>query len=221
MKKKKKYDIFNVAKIGCLKVFMFDIFKWFRKKSYYEIKCPYRYIATEKAGDMWWIYTRPFKEIITAYEEEFQEKPHSFFDCGCASGQLLVQAEKMGMRVNGIDIKEYEAIHPNVEVGSILEYSKPIDHDLVYCNDVLTCVSEEEVPAVLDKFKRAKLLVAIHLTSEDDEKAGGSEYREKSKFHRLIKSQNWWLNCFDKNGFNAKFCDKTGFFVAKSRERDG
>ena len=189
-------------------------------KCYYEIKCPYTYQAYDKQNKCWWIiYTQPLKKITNLYQTEFGKKPLSFFDCGCASGQLLVQAEEMGMTVNGIDIKEYKSLHPNVTVGSILDYNKPINHDLVYCNEVLTCVKEEEIPAVLDKFKSTKMLVAVHLTTEDDEKAGGTSYREASG-PRVIKSQKWWLDCFNKNGFNAKFHEKSGFFIAKPRQRE-
>ncbi len=210
-----KWGIFKVKKIP-----MFNIFKLFRKKHYYEIKCSYTYTASDKKGNMWDIYTHPVKKIANLYQEEFGEKPMSFFDCGCASGKLLVQAEKMGMRVNGIDVRDYNTIHPNVTIGSILDYKEPINHDLIYCNEVLTCVKEEEIPAVLDKFKSAKMVVAIHLTTEDDEKAGGTEYRAKTTDPRVIKSQKWWLNCFNKNGFDAKFHEQSGFFVAKPRQRD-
>lgn len=196
------------------------IWKKIKPKCYYEIKCPYTYHAWDKQNKCWWIiFTQPLKKITNLYQKEFGKKPHSFFDCGCANGQLLVQAEEMGMKVNGIDIKEYKSMHPNVTVGSILDYNKPINHDLVYCNEVLTCVKEEEIPAVLDKFKSTKMLVAVHLTTEDDEKAGGTSYREASG-PRVIKSQKWWLDCFDKNGFNAKFHKKTGLFIAKPRQRE-
>ena len=212
---------------------MFDFFKKLFSKlknetpknkeptCYYEIKCPYTYEAWDRKNRCWWIiYTQPLKKITNLYQEEFGEKPLSFFDCGCANGQLLVQAEEMGMRVNGIDIKEYKPMHPNVTVGSILDYQQPINHDLVYCNEVLTCVKEEEIPAVLDKFKSTKMLVAIHLTTEDDEKAGGTEYRANTVGPRVIKSQKWWIDCFNKNGFNAKFHEQSGLFVAKPRQRD-
>ena len=207
------------------KIPMFNFFKKLfkqikKEKSYYEIKCPYTYYSREKSGALWIIYTQPIKKIIELYQEELGQKPLSFFDCGCASGKLLVQAEKMGMRVNGIDIKEYKPIHPNVTIGSILDYQQPINHDLVYCNEVLTCVKEEEIPAVLDKFKNSKLVVAIHLTTEDDEKAGGTEYRANTVGPRVIKSQKWWLDCFNKNGFNAKFHEQSGLFLAKPRQRD-
>ena len=191
-----------------------------KTKCYYEMKCPYTYEAWDKTNCCWRIiFTQPLKEITKLYQKELGEKPLSFFDCGCASGKLLVQAENMGMRVNGIDIREYKPLHKNITVGSILDYQQPINHDLVYCNEVLTCVKEEEIPAVLNKFKDSKLVVAIHLTTEDDEKAGGTEYREHSG-PRVIKSQKWWIDCFNKNGFNAKFHEKSGFFVAKPRERD-
>lgn len=200
---------------------MFDWKRLFRKsKHYYEIKLPYTYTARDKNGDLWQIYSQPIKKIIGVYKEELGEKPLSFFDCGCASGKLMAQAEKMGITVNGIDVKEYCFSHPKVQIDSILEYNQPIKHDLIYCNEVLTCVKEDEIPIVLDKFKSSKMVVAVHLTTEDDEKAGGTEYRARTVGPRVIKSQKWWLDCFNRNGFKAKFCEKTGFFVARPHERD-
>ncbi len=192
----------------------------FKKKHYYEIKCPYTYIAKDGDGFLWDIYTRPIKDIVQAYQDEFHEKPSTFFDCGCASGHLMVQAENMGMTVNGIDIKEYKKVHQNVQVSSILDYPTPIQCDLIYCNEVLSCLQEDEIPVVLNKFKPSKLLVAIHLTTEDDENAGGKSYRQNTNGNRLIKSQKWWLDCFNQNGFRAKFDPKIGCFIASSKERD-
>lgn len=192
----------------------------FKKKHYYEIKCPYTYVVKDGYGFLWDIYTRPITDIVQAYKDEFNENPASFFDCGCAAGHLMVQAEQMGMTVNGIDIKEYKKVHPNVQVGSILDYQKPIQYDLIYCNEVLSCLKEDEIPVILDKFKPSKLLLAIHLTTEDDEKAGGTTYRKNANGPRLIKSQKWWLNCFNQSGYNAKFNPNIGCFIARPRERD-
>ena len=189
-------------------------------RNYYAIKCSYTYNTIDKHGDVWSVYTHPVKKIVGLYTEELGEKPLSFFDCGCSNGHLMQQAEEMGMRVNGIDVREYPQTHPNVVVGSILDYETPINHDLVYCNEVLTCVKEEEIPAVLNKFKDSKMLIALHLTTEDDEKAGGTAYRRGTVGPRVIKSQKWWLDCFNRNGFNAKYHEQTGCFIAQSRQRD-
>lgn len=200
------------------------MFNWFKKifgsKIYYEIKCSYNYIAEDKAGDLWVVYTHPVKKIADIYKKEFKTEPLSFFDCGCGCGKLLVQAEEMGMKVQGIDIKEYCPLHPNIKIVSILEYEKPITQDLVYCNEVLSCLKEEELPVALNKFKNSKMVVAIHNTTDDDKKAGGTAYRQNARGPRLIKSQKWWIDCFNKNGFNAYFHKSSGCFVAKSRTHD-
>ena len=74
------------------------------------------------------------------------------------------------MQVNGIDVRNYKSAYLNITIGSILDYEQPINHNLIYCNEVLTCVQEEEIPAVLNKFKSAKMIVAVHLSTEDDKK---------------------------------------------------
>lgn len=192
----------------------------FRKKHYYEIKCSYTYCAQDFEGTLWEIYSHKFKKIAHIYKQEIGEKPHTFFDCGCASGQLMVQAEKMGITAYGIDIKEYKPIHPNIKIGSILHLEEPINCDLIYCNEVLSCLYENEIPIVLEKFKSSKLLIATHLTTEDDEKAGGTTYRSNTKGYRLIKSQQWWHNRFHSSGYDSKIDPRTGCFIAIPRQRE-
>ena len=195
-----------------------------RKKHYYDQKYSYTYPVFRWDG-FWVFCTLPVKEIAKIYENETGKKPTSFFDCGCATGELLKQAEKMNMHVQGIDIKRYPSIfspsHPNIEIVSILNYQKPIQQDIVFLNGTLTYLTEKEVDVALQKFKSAGLVIAIHNTVEDDEKAGGSEYRDpKPGKPRLIKRQEWWVKKFQSNGFEAKYDPKTDCFIAKSKERE-
>ena len=44
---------------------------------------------------------------------------------------------------------------------------EPIESDIVFCNGTLTYFSEKELPIVLDKFKKSKMVCAIHNTTED------------------------------------------------------
>lgn len=193
-----------------------------RTKHYYDKKYTFSYPVPDWTG-YWKFYTLPVKTLSTIYENETGKKPTSFFDCGCATGELLKQAEKMGMRVHGIDVKKYPSFfkknHPHIEIISILDYQKPINYDIVYCNGTLTYLTEETLNIALDKFKTAQMVIAIHNTTEDDEKAGGTDYRSPSdEKPRLIKSQNWWVNRFNQAGFNAKYDPKTDCFIARPCE---
>lgn len=194
------------------------------KEHYYDKKYTFTYPVYDWKG-FWKFYTLPVKTLVSIYEAETREKPTSFFDCGCATGELLKQAEKMGMRVQGIDIKKYPTFlkkqHPNIEIVSITDYIKPLNYDLIYCNGTLTYLNENNLNIVLNKFKQAKMVIAIHNTTEDDEKAGGTDYRSPSpEKPRLIKSQNWWVNKFNQAGFQAKYDPKTDCFIVQTKQRE-
>lgn len=195
-----------------------------KKEHYYNQKYSFTYPVFRWDG-FWVFYTLPVKDIAQIYENETGKKPTSFFDCGCATGELLQQAENMNMRVQGIDIKKYPSLfkplHPNIEIVSILNYQKPIDYDIVFLNGTLTYLNENEVDIALQKFKNASLVIAIHNTIKDDEKAGGPEYRDpKPTKPRLIKRRQWWVKKFQSNGFEAKYDPKTDCFITRAKERE-
>ncbi len=195
-----------------------------KPKHYYDQKYSYTYPVFRWDG-FWVFCTLPVKDLVKIYEKEIGSKPTSFFDCGCATGELLRQAESMNMRVQGIDIKKYPSLfkppHPNIEIVSILNYKKSINYDIVFLNGTLTYLNEKEVDTALQKFKNAKLVIAIHNTIEDDEKAGGTEYRDpKPNKPRLIKRQNWWVQKFKENGFNARYDSKTDCFLATPKIKE-
>lgn len=94
-----------------------------------------------------------------------------------------------------------------------MEWQKPINYDIVFCNGTLTYLNESNIGQALEKFKTAKMVIAIHNTTEDDEKAGGPDYRSPHPTKpRLIKSQKWWVNRFKQAGFNAKYDPQNRLF---------
>ena len=132
-------------------------------------------------------------------------------------------AQRLGMNARGIDIKKYpyqfsylEELFTNgkIQIKSILDH-EPIVADIVFCNGTLTYFSEKELPNVLDKFKKSKMICAIHNTTEDVEAAAanGDELITCNKT-RLIKPQNWWMDTFTKNGFKTKYADHIRCFCA-------
>lgn len=191
-----------------------------KKEHYYDKKYTYKYPLKS-----WIFYTLTIKTLADIYENETGKKATSFFDCGCAGGELLYQAEKMNMCVQGIDVERYDSFwkksHPNIEICSILNYQKPINYDIVYCNGTLTYLNEDNLHIALNKFKSAKMVIAIHNTTEDDKKAGGPDYRSPHPTKpRLIKSQKWWVNRFKQAGFSAKYDPKTDCFIATPYTHD-
>ena len=101
-----------------------------------------------------------------------------------------------------------------IQIKSILDCD-PIASDIVFCNGTLTYFSEQELPNVFDKFRKSKMICAIHNTTEDVEAAAinGDELTTCNKT-RLIKPQNWWMDTFAKNGFNIKYVDHIRCFCA-------
>lgn len=193
---------------------------------YYFQKYTMWYSAIDENGMNCVYFTLPMTTLTTLYQEKTGQQAKSFFDCGCGTGKLLNQAEEMGLSVKGIDVAQYPVCtlehqrqQHHIETVSILDYDKPIHYDIAYCNGSLTYLDEKKVDIALHKLKSAKLLIAIHNTTEDEKSAGYPLSTEPDS--RLIRSQKWWLNKFKQTGFKAEFDHRTHCFLAwaKGRQR--
>jgi len=101
-----------------------------------------------------------------------------------------------------------------IQIKSVLD-CKPIKADLVYCNGILTYFDEETLKVVLEKFKNANMVCAIHNTTEDYAAAAKMECELGTcQDLKTIGSRNWWIQTFNKNGFDAKFNHWLRCFVA-------
>lgn len=181
---------------------------------YYDIKYSYKYFVSDNRNN-WVYYTIPVWDLAKIYQRIIGQKPTSFFDCGCATGELLKQAEQMGMRVRGIDVKTYAPQNPqqekHIQIISILNYNKKIEEDIVFCNGTLTYLNESDLDIALQKFRSAKMVIAIHNTTEDNESAG--YHLSSTTEPRLIQNRSWWINRFQKAGFNSFFDSQSGCFI--------
>lgn len=214
-------------------------------KCYYDIKYPYlKYSYTDTDGD-YIMFSVPPSMLAKEYKQQFYKKPKTFFDCGAAIGVVVQLAMDYGMNAHGIDIKKYPPQHqsfnriknmgthssvPNyklqelfksnrIQIKSILD-CKPIKADIAYCNGTLTYFDEQTLPTVLSKFKKVKMLCAIHNTTEDVNTA--KELGEKlgtCNEPRTIKPNDWWIETFNKNGFDAKLNKKLHTFIAIPRQK--
>ncbi len=189
---------------------------------YYCKKYPVWYpaVCNDDGAGYSYFFTIPVRWLARIYRKKMGEKPTSFFDCGCGIGSLLFQGEQLGLKVKGIDIEAYPPHYKkpqNIEIVSIVDYQKPIDYDIAFCNGTLTYLNEETVTIALQKLKAARLLIVIHDTTEDYEASGGC-LSERSE-PRLIRSQKWWLNKLKQVGFDAEYDVKSGCFLAKSPGR--
>ena len=93
----------------------------------------------------------------------------------------------------------------HIQIKSILD-CKPIKADLVYCNGILTYFDEATLNTVLSKFQNANMVCAIHNTIEDyaAAKQMGQELGTCQEL-KTVKSNDWWIDKFNQNGFDAKF----------------
>lgn len=101
-----------------------------------------------------------------------------------------------------------------IQIKSILD-CKPIKADLVYCNGILTYFDEATLPSVLAKFQNTNMVCAIHNTIEDygAAKKMGQELGTCQEL-KTVKSNDWWIDKFNQNGFDAKFNHWLRCFVA-------
>jgi len=110
----------------------------------------------------------------------------------------------------------------NIEIVSILDYEKPIDVDLAHCTGMLVYFDEHTIDVVLAKLHCAKMLTAIHDTTEDI-KAAKKMGHDPKKLHqvqnRMIKSRAWWEKRFAKAGFDVDYDGKYGCFCAIPKGR--
>lgn len=101
-----------------------------------------------------------------------------------------------------------------IQIKSVLD-CKPIKADLVYCNGILTYFDEDTLKMVLEKFKDVNMVCAIHNTIEDYDAAKqmGQELGTCQEL-KTVKPNDWWIETFNQNGFDAKFNHWLRCFVA-------
>ena len=188
---------------------------------YYYTKYPYLNYNYRDTDGWYTMFSIPPEMLVVEFVKIFLRSPKSFFDCGAATGVIVRRAQKLGMDARGIDVKKYPYMDTEelfksgkIQIKSILDCD-PIHADIVYCNGTLTYFTETELPGVLDKFKTAKSLFAIHNTTEDVLAArdNGDELTTCNK-PRLIKPREWWMRTFNKNGFTPRYIDSLQCFCA-------
>lgn len=192
---------------------------------YYDIKYPYlNYPFRDENGDGWFMYSVPVARLVEMYSRRIGSRPASFFDCGAAVGELVRQADDMGIRASGIDIKKYPLfgrhvgnekyfVDGRIQIKSILDCA-PINADLAYCNGTLTYMNVKTLPVALSRFHDVKMLIAIHNTSEDIAAAAADGWELLHGEPRLVRPKQWWMRTFAKNGFTVDYDDKYGCFCA-------
>lgn len=118
--------------------------------------------------------------------------------------------------LNYFDYKYYPDFFNNgkIKIKSILD-CEPINADIVYCNGILTYFTLEQLKSVIYKFHNAKLIIAIHNTTNDIIQAKQQhEILLTCKKLNIVKSNRWWVLFFLRNGFYATFNKQYNCFCA-------
>jgi SAM-dependent methyltransferase len=80
------------------------------KQHYYDTKYPYKYMVLND-GQFYGFYTINMNDLVKIYQScMFWEVPKTFFDCGCGPGELIRQAESLGIQAFGMDVKRYPIV---------------------------------------------------------------------------------------------------------------
>jgi len=198
----------------------------FKYPHYYDFKYPYlNYPFREMDGTPMIMYSIPAVGLVQLYRRYVGGRPDSLFDCGCATGEIIRQAEELGICATGIDVKSYKIDDVRcqkffdsgrIQMRSILD-CKPISADIAYCNGTLTYMTRQTLPLALEKFKSVNMLVAIHNTTEDIRAADAMGWKLLHNEPRLIRAKRWWMQTLRKNGFDVKYDAQYKCFCAIPR----
>ena len=162
--------------------------------------------------DYKWMPTRSIPEALDI-QSNFEFK--TCVDYGCAKGFLVNALRIVGCDAWGEDISEYavENCHPNVSDYVSLPNDKT--YDLLICKDVLEHVEVEDIPSVLQKFKKKSKQFFFVIPLGDDDRFRIREY-EVDITHVTKKDEEWWIKMFESQGMElVKFSYSLGSIKEK------
>ena len=162
--------------------------------------------------DYKWMPTRSIPEALDI-QSNFEFK--TCVDYGCAKGFLVNALRIVGCDAWGEDISEYavENCHPNVRDYVSLPNDKT--YDLLICKDVLEHVEVEDIPSVLQKFKKKSKQFFFVIPLGDDDRFRIREY-EVDITHVTKKDEEWWIRMFESQGMElVKFSYSLGSIKEK------
>ena len=172
--------------------------------------------------------TMPMPTLVDIYKQQYNIAPKTFLDCGAGFGYMLRWAKIMGIDAHGIDIRRYpfadymyKKYYKNgrIKICNLLD-AEPFTQDLAYANCVFSYLDKNSVDEAICKFKKVKMLVAIHHTTEDV--VAAQKFGTPLKIDcqaRLVQPNDWWVARFQKNGFDAVFDKKHSCFCAIPKTR--
>ena len=200
---------------------------------YYDKKYPYLQYSYPE-GIMCSV---PPKLLAVLYKKHYGKKPKTFFDCGAATGVVIKLAMEYSMDARGVDVRDYNkdpwyinswfGCHPvwvkqrdKRKEYAVSDLAKLVTDGRIQIKSILDC-KPIKADFVLAKFQNVNMLCAIHNTIEDYDAAKkmGQELGTCQEL-KTVKPNDWWIDKFNQNGFDAKFNHWLRCFVATpSKER--
>ena len=141
--------------------------------------------------------------LLVIPDEIFQAKYFDFktrVDYGCAKGYSVHALRVIGCDAYGEDISEYAVNNCHPGVNDYISLPNDKKYDLLICKDVLEHVQVEDIPGVLETFKKKGDQFFFTIPLGDDDRFRIREY-EVDVTHVTKKDEEWWINMFESHGF--------------------
>lgn len=143
----------------------------------------------------------------------------SVLEMGCAKGFVLVEFQKRGMNVAGIDLSTYAVenavpeVKPYLVNGSADRLPWPAQSfDLVYSKETLPHLTEQQLVDAVAEARRVcrtdAIFFEIQVANNEDARRLISAWDET---HKSVKSADWWRYFLADNGFNGQVNFKSLF----------
>tara|TARA_B100000965_G_scaffold162235_1_gene135145 strand:- start:1708 stop:2307 length:600 start_codon:yes stop_codon:yes gene_type:complete len=147
--------------------------------------------------DYRWMPTRSIPEALDIkHKFEFD----TCVDYGCAKGFLVHALRIIGCKAFGEDISDYAISHCHPEVKDYVSTPNANRYDLLICKDVLEHVEVDDMPSVLQSFKKKSNQFFFAVPLGDNDRFRIREY-EVDITHVTKKDEQWWIDMFQSQGF--------------------
>lgn len=164
-------------------------------------------------------YDGRFAEAVQRMCEHYELQPGSrILEIGCAKGFILVEFQKAGMQVAGVDASTYamEHAHPDVQtdiqVGSAATLEFDADtFDFVFGKEVLPHVPADQLRQSIGECMRVSKGPVFFEIQTGDTSDDLELIRQWDPTHTILEKPIWWLSIFEEMHFKGDWFFKKIF----------
>ncbi len=153
-----------------------------------------------KIGYGGYVYDGRYRETAERFVRYYSLKPgDTVFEVGCGKGYFLVEFQKLGMKVAGVEISSYAASHSHPDIRKFIRHEDFLlsgapekSADLVIAKDTLPHLPKEQMPEVLKKImsiSRKDIFLEIEVCRNDYEREMLYQW---DLTHVTRESPQWW-----------------------------